>query len=118
MHTQHPGAKKKGSLMQQTVSTKFKTQLGQLMETIGATNVQYVRCIKPNAVKSKDAFTMAMVVEQLRCAGVIEAMRISRAGYPNKLFHKQFIARFGLLAPNSAVTIGERVTLQNPCGQT
>ncbi len=26
-----------------------------------------------------------MVVEQLRCAGVIEAIRISRAGFPNRL---------------------------------
>jgi myosin-5 len=101
------GTKKKGSLMQQTVATKFKAQLGQLMETIGATDVQYVRCIKPNAVKSKDAFTMAMVVEQLRCAGVIEAIRISRAGYPNKLFHREFIDRFGVLASISTATIGE-----------
>lgn len=97
--------------MQQTVSTKFKTQLSQLMETIGATNVQYVRCIKPNAIKSKDAFTMGMVVEQLRCAGVIEAIRISRAGFPNKLFHKEFIVRFGLLAPKSA--IGAYLILMN-----
>ena len=30
-----------------------------------------MRCIKPNAQKSKDIFAMRMVVEQLRCAGVI-----------------------------------------------
>lgn len=60
------GSKKGGSLVQQTVSTKFKTQLANLMETIGATSVQYVRCIKPNSEKSKDSFAMRMVVEQLR----------------------------------------------------
>lgn len=58
--------KRGGSLVAQTVSTKFKTQLGELMETIGATSVQYVRCIKPNSEKSKDVFAMRMVVEQLR----------------------------------------------------
>jgi len=96
------GKKKGGSLVQLTVSTKFKTQLGQLMGTIGATSVQYVRCIKPNQVKSKDVFTMNMVVEQLRCAGVIEAIRISRAGFPNKVKHGEFMDRFGLLAPTEA----------------
>jgi len=97
------GARKKGSLVQATVSTKFKTQLGQLMTTIGATNVQYVRCIKPNPFKSKDAFVMKMVAEQLRCAGVIEAIRVSRAGFPNKILHPEFLARFALLAPSVAV---------------
>ncbi|KAG5178428.1 P-loop containing nucleoside triphosphate hydrolase protein [Tribonema minus] len=55
-----------------TLASKFKTSLSVLMETIKETNVQYVRCIKPNSNKSP-------VVEQLRCAGVIEAIRISRA---------------------------------------
>lgn len=87
-------------LNQTTVSTKFKNQLGQLMGTIGATNVQYVRCIKPNPMKSNQLFNMKMVVEQLRCAGVIEAIRITREGFPNKIFHKQFLDRFSLLAPH------------------
>lgn len=35
-----------------TVATKFKVSLQQLMETIGQTSTQYVRCIKPNQKKS------------------------------------------------------------------
>ena len=93
------GGRKKGGLVHETVSTKFKTQLGQLMTTIGATDVQYVRCIKPNPIKSKETFEMQMVVEQLRCAGVIEAIRISRAGFPNKVTHGEFLDRFAILAP-------------------
>lgn len=42
------------------------------MAAIQRTEVQYVRCIKPNANKSKDELDCAMVVEQLRCAGVVE----------------------------------------------
>ena len=37
---------RRGTLMAETVSTKFKNQLGQLMKIIQATSVQYVRCIK------------------------------------------------------------------------
>lgn len=42
------------------------------MAAIQRTEVQYVRCIKPNANKSKHELDCAMVVEQLRCAGVVE----------------------------------------------
>jgi len=84
----------------ETVTSKFKAQLGQLMTSIGATEVQYVRCIKPNRIKSCTAMNNLMVVEQLRCAGVIEAIRISRAGYPNRMLHGEFVGVYSMLAPS------------------
>jgi Myosin head (motor domain) len=42
-----------------------------------------------------------MVVEQLRCAGVIEAIRISRAAFPNRLPFDEFIHRYGRLVSSS-----------------
>ncbi|CAE7235078.1 MYO5B [Symbiodinium natans] len=80
-----------------TVVTKFKTSLAQLMETIGQTTTQYVRCIKPNQNKSPKEVNNEMVVDQLRCAGVIEAIRISRAGFPARMPLKDFAQRFRLL---------------------
>lgn len=59
-------------VMQESLGSKFKRQLHALMAAIERTEVQYVRCIKPNSNKSKDELDHAMVVEQLRCAGVIE----------------------------------------------
>ena len=67
------------------------------METIEKTKVQYVRCVKPNTIKSKACYDLPMVVDQLRCAGVIEAIRVARAGYPNKLGHSEFARRFAVL---------------------
>ncbi|RHY95988.1 hypothetical protein DYB37_010357, partial [Aphanomyces astaci] len=81
----------------ETVVSKFKTQLAGLMADIAATQVHYVRCIKPNAVKSSSAFDFRDVADQLRCAGVVEAIRISRAAFPNKLSHERFLHRFELL---------------------
>ena len=85
---------KQGFLKAETIVTKFKGQLNTLMESIGQTTVQYVRCIKPNSVKSKDVFVRKMVVEQLRCAGMIEAIRITRAAYPYRVSQFEFIKRF------------------------
>lgn len=44
-----------------TVTMKFKTQLSALMDTITGTDVQYVRCIKPNYSKSSKTFDRHMV---------------------------------------------------------
>ena len=86
---------KKGKLVKDTVCTKFKAQLTLLMEEIERTTVQYVRCVKPNSIKSSSHYDVEMVVDQLRCAGVIEAIRVARAGYPNKLPHAEVPRRFG-----------------------
>ena len=47
---------------------------------------------------------MRMVVEQLRCAGVIEAIRISRSAYPNRMTHMEFLDRFEMLKIGGADT--------------
>jgi myosin V len=100
-----PGQKRGESyLKSETVLTKFKSQLTSLMTSISKTNVQYVRCIKPNSLKSSTIYDRAMVVEQLRCAGVIEAIRISRAAYPYRLTHTEFLDHFGILRPQSWFT--------------
>lgn len=81
-----------------TVATQFKNSLAQLMETIGKTHTQYVRCIKPNKTKSPTLVENSMVLDQLRCAGVIEAVRISRAGFPARMPLKEFSQRFAVVA--------------------
>jgi len=92
--------KAKGSA--NTLATKFKASLAQLMETIGQTSTQYVRCIKPNKKKTPSEMDNTMVIEQLRCAGVIEAIRISRAGFPARMPLEEFVKRFNALARSAA----------------
>lgn len=85
-----------------SVATKFKASLAQLMETVQRTRTQYVRCIKPNKVKSAVKIDNPMVIEQLRCAGVVEAIRISRAGFPARMALGDFARRFAVLARQAA----------------
>ncbi|CAM9987258.1 unnamed protein product, partial [Ectocarpus sp. 8 AP-2014] len=86
-------SRKKSSMATNTLATKFKGSLTTLMDTIGLTSVQYVRCIKPNAAKLPGRMENAKVAEQLRCAGVVEAIRISRAAYPNRMARTDFNKR-------------------------
>ncbi|XP_052193140.1 myosin-11-like [Diospyros lotus] len=82
-----------------SIGSRFKLQLQQLMETLNATQPHYIRCIKPNNLLKPTVFENANVMQQLRCGGVLEAIRISCAGYPTRRPFFEFINRFGLLAP-------------------
>ncbi|CAH0482711.1 unnamed protein product [Peronospora belbahrii] len=93
--------RQKGFLVGNTIAGAFRKQLSELMLTINKTSSQYVRCIKPNANKSAVEFNRVMIVEQLRCAGVIAAIRISRAAFPNRLPLVEFQQRFQIICPSA-----------------
>ena len=65
-----------------TIGYKFKNQLAGLYEDILSTNPHYIRCVKPNANKAALDFDNVMVMEQLKCNGTLEMVRIRREGYP------------------------------------
>ena len=80
-----------------TVSTEFRRQLNVLMDDIRQTNVHYVRCIKPNTKKSCRLFSKYHVTQQLRHAGVVDAIRVSRSAYPSRMSQDSCFCRFQLL---------------------
>lgn len=47
-------------------------------------------------------FEAANVLHQLRCGGVLEAVRISCAGYPSRRYFHEFVNRFKMLASDQA----------------
>ncbi|KAK8955413.1 hypothetical protein KSP40_PGU016919 [Platanthera guangdongensis] len=83
-----------------SIGTRFKQQLQSLLETLSATEPHYIRCVKPNNLLKPAIFENNNVLQQLRCGGVLEAIRISCAGYPTRRTFDEFIDRFGILAPN------------------
>ncbi|GJN40399.1 hypothetical protein PR202_gb29606 [Eleusine coracana subsp. coracana] len=76
-----------------------KQQLQSLLETLSATEPHYIRCIKPNNVLKPAIFENSDVLQQLRCGGVLEAIRISCLGYPTRRAFSEFVNRFGILQP-------------------
>ncbi|KNA14269.1 hypothetical protein SOVF_108870 [Spinacia oleracea] len=82
-----------------SIASRFKLQLQQLMETLNSTEPHYIRCVKPNNLLKPAIFENTNVMQQLRCGGVLEAIRISCAGYPTRRTFFEFISRFKLLAP-------------------
>nr|XP_016489507.1 PREDICTED: myosin-9-like isoform X1 [Nicotiana tabacum] len=82
-----------------SIGSRFKLQLTSLMETLNSTEPHYIRCVKPNNQLKPAIFENVNILQQLRCGGVLEAIRISCAGYPTRKTFFEFLNRFGLLAP-------------------
>ncbi|XP_058725005.1 myosin-15-like isoform X1 [Vicia villosa] len=82
-----------------SVATRFKQQLQALMETLKSTEPHYIRCVKPNSLNQPQMFENASIIHQLRCGGVLEAIRISLAGYPTRRTYSEFVDRYGLICP-------------------
>jgi len=95
------------SIVGATIWTKFKTQLNELMGTLEETQSRYIRCIKPNSEKAPRVMEHTTTVEQLRCAGVVAAITISRSAFPNRLEHQDALDRFRSLWPKGTEMCSE-----------
>ena len=87
----------RGTVATKSVSSQFSAQLRTLRSRIDETTPHYVRCLKPNDDLCPNFFEPKNVVDQLRCGGVLEAVRVSRAGYPTRYPHDVFMARYYIL---------------------
>ncbi|XP_055766155.1 myosin-10-like isoform X1 [Salvelinus fontinalis] len=90
---------KKG--MFRTVGQLYKESLTKLMATLRNTNPNFLRCIIPNHEKKSGKLTPHLVLDQLRCNGVLEGIRICRQGFPNRIPFQEFRQRYEILTPNA-----------------
>ncbi|KAL1609471.1 class II myosin [Nothophoma quercina] len=80
-----------------TVAQRHKEQLSTLMAQLHSTHPHFVRCILPNHKKRPKQFSGPLVLDQLRCNGVLEGIRIARTGFPNRLTFVEFRQRYEVL---------------------
>ncbi|XP_056458277.1 myosin-10 [Gadus chalcogrammus] len=90
---------KKG--MFRTVGQLYKESLTKLMATLRNTNPNFLRCIIPNHEKKAGKLSPNLVLDQLRCNGVLEGIRICRQGFPNRIPFQEFRQRYEILTPNA-----------------
>jgi len=103
------GKEGRGSVATKSVGAQFSMQLTQLRSRIDFTVPHYIRCLKPNDELIPDSFDPRRIVDQLRCGGVLEAVRVSRAGYPTRYPHEVFKARYYILGDPKDTSIASPI---------
>ena len=74
--------------------------------TISAASPHYIRCLNPNGYKLPQKVDGANVLQQLRAAGLVEAVRVARQGFPSRYLFTEFVARFGHVAAAASIVAG------------
>eukprot|EP01063_Lacrimia_lanifica_P028359 TRINITY_DN4130_c0_g5_i1.p1 TRINITY_DN4130_c0_g5~~TRINITY_DN4130_c0_g5_i1.p1 ORF type:complete len:1777 (+),score=722.34 TRINITY_DN4130_c0_g5_i1:106-5436(+) len=97
-----PKSAGKGSRVK-TTALNFRSSLDDLLRLINMTHPHWIRCIKPHSAKKPRMFHGIEVMDQLRCAGVLETIKIRQTGYSMRIPHEAFFKRFSLLLPDPNV---------------
>lgn len=77
-----------------TVSLQFRGQLDTLINALRATEPHYIKCIKPNDMKSSGIFQSNLTMNQLRYSGILEVVRIRREGFPIRMKFFDFYTKY------------------------
>ena len=73
--------------------SQFKNSLARLMEILMSKEPSYVRCIKPNDDKHHGLFTEKIVQHQVKYLGLMENLRVRRAGFAYRRDYETFLKR-------------------------
>uniref|UniRef100_A0A4W6ED83 Myosin X, like 1 n=1 Tax=Lates calcarifer TaxID=8187 RepID=A0A4W6ED83_LATCA len=90
-----------------TVSSQFRDSLHALMATLSVSNPFFIRCIKPNMEKNPNVFDPEVVLNQLRYSGMLETVKIRRAGFPVRRTFKDFFSRYKIIMKEKAPAAGD-----------
>ncbi|KAM4746171.1 unconventional myosin-Ih isoform 1-T1 [Anableps anableps] len=83
----------------ETVATQFKNSLQKLTEMLMAKQAWYIRCLKSNESKQPGQFDEALIRHQVKYLGLMEHLRVRRAGFAYRRKYEDFLKRYKPLCP-------------------
>uniref|UniRef100_A0AAQ6IVV0 Myosin IHa n=1 Tax=Anabas testudineus TaxID=64144 RepID=A0AAQ6IVV0_ANATE len=83
----------------ETVVTQFKSSLLKLTEILMAKEAWYIRCLKSNESKQPGQFDEALIRHQVKYLGLMEHLRVRRAGFAYRRKYEVFLKRYKPLCP-------------------
>ncbi|KAJ1462247.1 P-loop containing nucleoside triphosphate hydrolase protein [Pelagophyceae sp. CCMP2097] len=79
------------------VAAQFCESLAKLTKILDATTQSFVRCVRPNHTAAPRTFENVVVLDQLRCMGMLELVAARGRGYASRSDHATFLSRYGPL---------------------
>ncbi|XP_028159823.1 unconventional myosin IC isoform X1 [Ostrinia furnacalis] len=84
-----------------TAITQFKNSLNELIKILSSKEPSYIRCIKPNDNKAPMTFDDKLVSHQVKYLGLMENLRVRRAGFAYRRTYDAFLERYKCLSPET-----------------
>lgn len=81
-----------------TAGTLFRNSIIALVKSLMSKEPHYVRCIKPNEEKSAVLFSDQRVEHQVRYLGLLENVRVRRAGFAHRQPYDRFLKRYKMIS--------------------
>ena len=72
--------------------TLFKQSMNELVKNLATKDPHYVRCIKPNEIKSPNRFDIERVKHQVAYLGLVENICVRKAGFAVRQPYDRFLA--------------------------
>ena len=81
---------------------KIRTQANDLVATLSKATPHYCRCLKPNDEKSSSLFDAPRVLHQIRYLGLLDNIKVRRAGFAYRTVFHKFLHRYYLISPQTS----------------
>ncbi|XP_045484063.1 unconventional myosin IC isoform X1 [Pieris rapae] len=85
----------------ETAITQFKISLNELIKILSSKEPSYIRCIKPNDYKTPMQFDEKLVSHQVKYLGLMENLRVRRAGFAYRRTYEAFLERYKCLSEDT-----------------
>jgi myosin heavy subunit len=93
----HSNKKRTALAASVTVTSSLRHQLDSLISALNQTENRYIKCLKPNEMKSSTLFQSSHLMKQLRYSDMIEVIRIRRARYRYVMRYSDLYKRYEIL---------------------
>jgi len=84
-----------------TAGFKIKNSIQDLVNALSRCEPHYIRCIKPNEKKAPNNFDVQLVKHQVKYLGLLENVKIRRAGYAYRHPYEKFFYRYRVICPQT-----------------
>eukprot|EP01130_Rhizamoeba_saxonica_P002404 TRINITY_DN12207_c0_g1_i1.p1 TRINITY_DN12207_c0_g1~~TRINITY_DN12207_c0_g1_i1.p1 ORF type:complete len:1112 (-),score=281.88 TRINITY_DN12207_c0_g1_i1:48-3341(-) len=91
-----------GGRRPKTAAMRLKSSCTELVEKLSLCTPHYIRCIKPNDSKQADHYDSKRVEHQIQYLGLLDNVKVKRAGFAYRTTFNKFFERYFLISPSTA----------------